>query len=594
MAIISSFKLIISPKETEIYGMTLGKEPRFMTRHTATIYPSKNNNIIIINKGKTTNILSRVKQSSVNDETLVTIEQNHQLQERVQRIKEIMLNNSLKRCHVEDLVMIDAIQRLGLHYYFQNEIDGALRRHYERCCTEDGDHDLHDTALAFRLLRQHGYNVSEDCFSKFKDKNGNFKQELEKDSKGLMSLYEAFQMRVPGDHILDDAGEFSAHLLRKMKKIEPSKSYIIENTLSNPYHKSLPRFMALDFLQNFEIKIKSLHDFSNENNWIKEMQYLAAIDINMAQINHQREITQVSRWWKGLRLTEELEFARNQPGKWHMWSVACLPGPDMAEQRKELTKAISFIYIIDDIFDLYGTLDELILFTEAVNRWEYDNVTGLPSYMRVCLKNLYELINETSHKTYDMHGWNPKEFLQKVWKDLFNAFLVEAKWFSSRYTPSTYEYLKNGIISCGVGIVCAYLFLLLGEGGNKGGKGLLNSHVETVSFTATIFRLWDDLGSAKDENQNGHDGSYVACYVNEHKGSSTESAREHVHTMISDAWKCLNQSCQTSPFSAHFKEAVLNLARMIPVMYDYNESHQLPNLEKHMMSLLVSEQTTVS
>ncbi|XP_074270017.1 (3S,6E)-nerolidol synthase 1-like [Silene latifolia] len=595
MAIISSFKSIIYPMETKNFRTTMTRESRFSTRNTVTNCASNNQNISN-KKGENKNILPKLQQSSANDETLITVQLNHQLQKRVQRIREEMIAHTNIKCyHVEDLVMIDAIQRLSLQYYFQDEISGALRRHYERCGSEQGDNDLHDTALRFRLLRQHGYSVSADCFSKFKDKDGNFKQELRKDSKGLMSLYEAYHFRVPGDNILDDIGELSGHLLRKMGNDEPSEGSVIEKTLKNPYHTSLPRFMALDFLQNVEITMNSLHNLSDESSWLKEIQYLAAIDINMAQINYQRETTQVSTWWKGLRLTEELKRARNQPAKWHMWSLTCLPSPDMAEQRVELTKAIAFVYIIDDIFDMYGTLDELILFTEAVNKWEYDNITGLPNYMRVCLKNLDELINEISEKAYDIHGWNPKEFLHKVWKDLFNAFLVEAKWFASGHTPSTDEYLKNGKVSTGVGIVCAYLFLLLGEGGNKKGQGLLNSHIEIASLVATIVRLWDDLGSAKDENQDGHDGSYIACYVNEHKGSSIESAREHVHTMISDAWKCLNEMCQSSsPFSAYFKEAVLNSVRMIPVMYSYDESHRLPSLEKYMKSLLISEQTTVS
>lgn len=77
------------------------------------------------------------------------------------------------------------------------------------------------------------------------------------------------------------------------------------------------------------------------------------------------------RWWKELGLAKELKFARDQPVKWYIWSMACLTDPKLSEERVELTKPISFIYLIDDIFDVYGTLDELILFTEAVNRYIY-------------------------------------------------------------------------------------------------------------------------------------------------------------------------------------------------------------------------------
>lgn len=74
-------------------------------------------------------------------------------------------------------------------------------------------------------------------------------------------------------------------------------------------------------------------------------------------------------WWKELGLSKELEFARNQPLKWYIWSMACLTDPSLSEQRIDLTKPISLIYIIDDIFDVYGTLDELTLFTQAVDRY---------------------------------------------------------------------------------------------------------------------------------------------------------------------------------------------------------------------------------
>ena len=67
-------------------------------------------------------------------------------------------------------------------------------------------------------------------------------------------------------------------------------------------------------------------------------------------------------------MTEELKFARDQPLKCYMWPMAIIPDPRLSEQRIELTKPISLIYIIDDIFDVGGTLDELTLFTEAVNR----------------------------------------------------------------------------------------------------------------------------------------------------------------------------------------------------------------------------------
>lgn len=63
-------------------------------------------------------------------------------------------------------------------------------------------------------------------------------------------------------------------------------------------------------------------------------------------------------------------FARDQPLKWYICSLAFLTDPDFSEERVDLTKSISFIYLIDDIYDLYGSLQELRLFTKAIQRYE--------------------------------------------------------------------------------------------------------------------------------------------------------------------------------------------------------------------------------
>lgn len=57
--------------------------------------------------------------------------------------------------------MVDAIQRLGIEYHFEEEINEALQNLFENFddyCKDN--HDLYTTALSFRLLRQHGYRVS--------------------------------------------------------------------------------------------------------------------------------------------------------------------------------------------------------------------------------------------------------------------------------------------------------------------------------------------------------------------------------------------------------------------------------------------------
>ena len=63
------------------------------------------------------------------------------------------------------LLMIDAVQRLGIDYHFHGEIEAVLERLYTKFNGSDCHNDLYELALGFRLLRQEGYYVSASRFS---------------------------------------------------------------------------------------------------------------------------------------------------------------------------------------------------------------------------------------------------------------------------------------------------------------------------------------------------------------------------------------------------------------------------------------------
>lgn len=65
---------------------------------------------------------------------------------------------------LKDLMLVDAIQRLGIDHHFQEEIEAVLwRKHMSKNCF-DRSQSLYDVSLCFRLLRQEGYYVPPGWF----------------------------------------------------------------------------------------------------------------------------------------------------------------------------------------------------------------------------------------------------------------------------------------------------------------------------------------------------------------------------------------------------------------------------------------------
>ncbi|KAF8030060.1 hypothetical protein BT93_E2476 [Corymbia citriodora subsp. variegata] len=505
---------------------------------------------------------------------------------RLEEVKQLL--RQVRGDSLESLVMVDAVQRLAIDYHFEDEIEAILRRHFLISTSRSQSHrvdadNLHEAALRFRLLRQEGYPVPSDVFQQFLHKMNDGTQNKKPedyDVLGLISLFEASQLGTEGEDVLDEVREsIGQRLYASLADLDHVQARFVRNSLNNPFHKSLASFTAKDCLRNF---------VGRSYSWTKNLGELAHLDMNIVGSVHQRESLQVSNWWKDLGMAKELKYARDQPLKWYMWPMAILTETGLSQERVLVTKPISFIYIIDDIFDVYGTIDELTLFTDVVNRWECTEKDNIPDYMRMCFHALDDITNEVSLAVYQNHGWNPLYSLRKTWARLLNAFLVEARWLASGHSPTTQDYLDNAIVSSGVHVLLVHLFFLLGERINPKSVGHLENVPEIVSSTATILRLWDDLGSAKDEFQEGRDGSYVECYKQEFQGSSEEVARDHVKKMISEAWKRLNKAClYPRLFPKSFCKASLNTARMVPLMYNYDDSHSLPLLEHHMKSLLL-------
>ncbi|KAL6011674.1 hypothetical protein ACLOJK_002122 [Asimina triloba] len=69
-----------------------------------------------------------------------------------------------------------------------------------------------------------------------------------------------------------------------------------------------------------------------------------------------------------LGLQKKLSFSRDRIVESFLFSLGIVHGSHLGHARHEITKVIQLITTIDDIYDVYGSLDELELFTDAVDR----------------------------------------------------------------------------------------------------------------------------------------------------------------------------------------------------------------------------------
>ncbi|GAB2292191.1 hypothetical protein Dimus_026442 [Dionaea muscipula] len=221
-------------------------------------------------------------------------EEAEELKEKVRKMlkDEIMTTANLPK----KLKLIDAVQRLGVSYHFEEEIDELLEQIFINHKTCVADYDLHDTALLFRLQRQQGSNVSCDVFKKFRDHKGSFKGDS---VGGTLSLYEAAHLRVHGEDILDEALDFATTQLNSVLITNFSHPLAkqIQHALRRPIRKSTPRLEAWHYMSFYKAESES-HD----ENLLK----FAKLDFNILQKMHQKEMSILARWWKDLDFRRKL------------------------------------------------------------------------------------------------------------------------------------------------------------------------------------------------------------------------------------------------------------------------------------------------
>ncbi|KAG8368252.1 hypothetical protein BUALT_Bualt15G0026000 [Buddleja alternifolia] len=484
-----------------------------------------------------------------------------ELQKWKEEVRKLLVTTPDNSIHKIEL--IDAIQRLGVAYHFEDEIEISLKSIYDTNyseCNGKEDNDLHMVALRFRLLRQQGYNLSSaDVFNKFIDHERKFKKSSINNVQGILSLYEAAHMGIQGEETLDEALEFSSSHLNSMNQIHMSKSLAtqINEALKTPIRKTYVRLGAKKFLTIYQ------DDDSHNEVLLK----FAKLDFNYVQKIHQKELIDVTRWWKTLDFKNKLPFVRDRVVENFFWAVSDYFEPQYHLSRIFLTKVITVITVIDDIYDVYGSINDLELFTNAIERWDYDSFNNLPTYMRHIYKALLDVYTEIEDENLKLGISYPIRYAKEEMKEMISAYYEEAKWSYNNYIPTMKEYMNVAFRAVGSTMLFTASLAGMRNLVSKEEFDWVVSKPSMILATVPIGRLMNDMTGHGFEQKI----SAVDCYMNEN-GASKEEAFAEFKKQIKKAWKDINQEClQPTAVRGTILVRALNFARLMELTYGHGE-----------------------
>ncbi|CAN8237763.1 unnamed protein product [Cochlearia groenlandica] len=488
---------------------------------------------------------------------------------------------SSHRCDKEKIRLIHLLISLAISHYFENEIEQILSQAFSKLngLITDED-DLEIISIMFEVFRLYGHKMSCDVFERFKGgKDGKFKEILVGDYKGILQLYEASYLKTKDEDIMEEARSFTRHQLAKIRTPTHLSKHI-QNALYIPRYHCVEIAVTREYISFYE------QEEDHEGMLLK----FAKLNFRYCQLHYLQELEVVTKWWKELDLASKLpNNFRDRTMELYFGMIGIFFEPRYSLARIIATKVAVIMTLVDDIYDAYATLPEVISFTDALQRWDIGDNENLPKYMQIIFQVLWGVIKDIEHKMNSLGKFGSVQATIDEIKSLTKEYLEIAKWARAGHVPSFKEYMEVGITTAGMDDMVIYSFIGMDDCDDTIVYEWFASRPKFIIAFNAMLRLVNDIATFDEEFERGEVANGVNCYMKDH-GVSKEDAIICLRKVIKDHHEIMMDEFFNEPSTVlprQIRMRVFNLARVVKLFYKEGDGfgHPNENLKAHFTCL---------
>lgn len=458
--------------------------------------------------------------------------------------------------------------------------------------------DIATCAMAFRLLRMNGYNVSSDELSHVAGAS-TFHDSLQgylNDTKSLLELYKTSKVTLSeNDLILDRIGSWSGNLLKdKMCCSRVQKDSIfgeMEYAVNFPLYSTLERLEHKRNIEHFDAWGSLMLTTKSSSFRInQEFLALAVKDFSFSQRVYRDELRHLDSWVKENKL-DQLQFARQKLTYCYLSAAATVFSSELSDARISWAKNGVLTTVVDDFFDVGGSKEELENLIALVEKWHgHHAVEFYSEQVKIVFSAIYTTVNHLGAMASAAQGRDLTNHLVEIWLDLLRSMMVEAEWQRCQYVPTVEEYMTNAVVSFALGpIVLPALYFV--------GQELLEHAVKDEEYdklfrlVSTCGRLLNDYQSLEREGNQGKLNSVSLLVLHSGGSMSIEAAKKAMQKSIDVSRRDLLRLVlrKESAVPRPCKELFWKMCKILHLFYSQNDGFSSPKEMVSAVNAVINE-----